>query len=50
MKADTGNRAGGGSIAPEQGSFDDDTIQYRVRHVVGSALIDPKFTFVSQGA
>ena len=50
VKADTGNRAGGGSIAPEQGSFDDDTIQYRVRHVVGAELIDPKFTFVSQGA
>lgn len=50
VKADTGNRAGGGQIAPEQGSFDDDTIQYRVRHVVGAALIDPKFTFVSQGA
>lgn len=50
VKADTGNRAGGGQVAPEQGSFDDDTIQYRVRHVVGAALIDPKFTFVSQGA
>lgn len=50
VKADTGARAGGGSIAPEQGSFDDDTIQYRVRHVVGSALIDPKFTFASNGA
>lgn len=50
VKADTGNRAGGGQIAPEQGSFDDDTIQYRARHVVGSALIDPTYTFVSTGA
>lgn len=50
VKADTGARAGGGSIAPEQGSFDDDTIQYRARHVVGAALIDPSFTFVSNGA
>lgn len=50
VKADTGNRAGGGTIAPEQGSFDDDTIQYRVRHVVGAAAVDPTFTFVSRGA
>lgn len=37
VKADTGNRLGGGNIRPEEGSFDDDTIQYRVRHVNGSA-------------
>lgn len=50
VKADTGNRAGGGTIAPEQGSFDDDTVQYRVRHVVGAAAVDPTFTYVSQGS
>lgn len=50
VKADTGNRAGGGTIAPEQGSFDDDTVQYRVRHVVGGAAVDPTFTYVSQGS
>lgn len=49
VKADTGVRPGGGSIAPEQGSFDDDTIQYRVRHVIGSSAADPTFTFVSRG-
>jgi len=37
VKADAGNRIGGGSIAPEEGSFDDDTVQYRVRHVTGSS-------------
>lgn len=50
VKADTGNRAGGGSIAPEEGSFDDDTIQYRVRHVIGASAGDPTFTFASRGA
>lgn len=50
VKADTGVRPGGGSISPEQGSFDDDTIQYRVRHVTGAAAVDPVFTFVSRGA
>ena len=50
VKADTGTRAGGGSIAPEQGSFDDDTVQYRARHVFGAAAVDPTFTFASTGA
>lgn len=37
VKSDAGNRPGGGAISPEEGSFDDDTIQFRVRHVMGSA-------------
>lgn len=49
VKNDQGSRAGGGLIPAEQGSFDDDTIQYRVRHVAGAALIDPLHTFVSTG-
>ena len=48
-KNDQGNRVGGGSIPVGEGSFDDDTIQYRVRHIVGAAAIDPTFTFVSRG-
>ncbi|MFC8732175.1 Mu-like prophage major head subunit gpT family protein [Luteimicrobium sp. NPDC057192] len=39
VKADTGNSVGGGAISPEDGSFDDDTIQYRVRHVTGAAAL-----------
>lgn len=50
VKADTGNRVGGGAIAPEDGSFDDDTIQYRVRHVLGSAHVDPIATYASNGS
>lgn len=49
-KADTGTRVGGGAIAPEEGSFDDDTIQYRVRHVTGSATVIPTETYVSTGS
>lgn len=41
VKRDQGDSVGGGSIAPEQGSFNDDTIWYRGRSVVG---IDPAFT------
>lgn len=48
-KADTGSRVGGGSIAPEEGSFDDDTVQYRVRHVTGAATVIPTETYVSVG-
>lgn len=47
VKADAGNRAGGGPVAPEDGGFDDDTIQYRVRHVLGGAVLEPIATYAS---
>jgi len=50
VKADQGTRLGGGSIAPEQGSFGDDTITYRGRHIVGAGTIDPLLTYVSTGS
>ena len=48
-KADGGNRLGGGQVPVEDGSFDDDTIWYRVRHIVGAAHGDPMFTWASDG-
>ena len=50
VKADTGSRVGGGSISPEEGSFDDDTITYRGRHIVGAGTLDPLLTYVSTGS
>lgn len=50
VKADTGSRVGGGAIAAEDGSFDDDTVQYRVRHVPGSSHVDPIATYASNGS
>lgn len=50
VKADQGNRAGGGLILPEEGSFDTDTIDYRVRHVTDAAPLFEKRTYVSLGA
>jgi len=50
VKADTGSRLGGGSIAPEEGSFNDDTITYRGRHIVGAGTLDPLYTYVSTGS
>lgn len=50
VKADTGQRVGGGLVPATEGSFDFDTIQYRVRHVLGSAHMDPIATYVSDGS
>lgn len=36
-KADGGQYAGGGAVPAEEGSFENDDVQYRVRHVVGGA-------------
>jgi hypothetical protein len=49
IKADAGNRLGGGAVDPTEGSFDDDSVAYRVRHVVGAATGDPLHTFASTG-
>ena len=49
MKSDGGSRVGGGEVAPTEGSFDIDDVQYRVRHVLGSATADPKGTMASDG-
>ena len=49
VKADTGSRIGGGSIPSEEGSFDIDDIQYRVRHVVGSTFNASTNSYASTG-
>lgn len=50
VKNDTGQRVGGGDIRPEEGSFDIDDIQYRVRHILGGATLEPIATASSTGA
>lgn len=50
VKADTGQRIGGGDISPLEGSFDIDDIQYRVRHICGHQMGDPTFTYFSYGS
>jgi hypothetical protein len=50
VKNDQGTAIGGGSISPEQGSFDDDTIQYRVRHIAGGAGLYDDAVYVGVGA
>lgn len=46
---DTGSNVGGGDISPFEGSFSHDDVQYRVRHFVGAAGIDPSPSMVSLG-
>lgn len=46
-KADQGRAIGGGDIVVNDGSFDDDTIWYRGRHIMGVAHGDPTLTYGS---
>jgi hypothetical protein len=46
---DTGSNIGGGDISPFEGSFSHDDVQYRVRHFVGAAGLDPSPSMVSNG-
>ncbi|MBO0826215.1 MAG: Mu-like prophage major head subunit gpT family protein [Streptosporangiales bacterium] len=49
VKADAGQMVGGGAIPAEEGSFDNDDIQYRVRHVLGGTTLDPIASYASDG-
>lgn len=50
VKADGGQRIGGGMVSPLEGSFEIDDIQFRGRHIVGAQTADPLFTYVSYGS
>lgn len=50
VKADTGSSLGGGNLPVEEGSFDDDTVTYRGRHIFGAGTLDPIATYASTGA
>ncbi|MFG2046143.1 Mu-like prophage major head subunit gpT family protein [Micromonospora sp. NPDC048935] len=49
VKSPNAMRVGGGPVAPEEGDFEHDAIQYRVRMVLGGTLMDPKSAVVSNG-
>lgn len=49
LKAPDAMRVGGGMVAPEEGDFIHDGIRYRVRHVFGGTLMDPKMAVASTG-
>jgi len=50
MKSSNTMIVGGASLVdPLQGSFDNDDIVYKMRHVLGGARLDPKLTVASSG-
>lgn len=49
VKSPNATRVGGGPVAAEEGDFDHDAVQYRVRMVVGGTLMDPKSAVSSNG-
>jgi hypothetical protein len=49
VKRDQGERPDGGAIGIEEGSFNDDTIWYRGRHITGGATLDTTFAYASIG-
>lgn len=49
VKNDQGRRVGGGDIPVEEGSFEFDTIDYRVRHVLGGGSVDANAAAYSEG-
>ena len=49
IKAPNAQRVGGGGVDALGGDFDTDSIQYKVRHIMGGTLMDPKMSVASQG-
>ncbi len=50
MKAPNQALVGGGLASNFDGDFDSDNIEYKVRHIFGGALIDPKAAVASNGS
>lgn len=48
--SNAGQSVNGGPLSPEEGSFESDTVDYRVRHIVGGAAGDSTFIYASDGA
>lgn len=49
MKASDAVRVAGGETSPLDGDFDTDSVQYKLRHVFGGTLLDPKSAVASEG-
>lgn len=49
VKAPNAMRIGGGTVPVEDGDFESDSIQHKVRHVIGGTLMDPKMAVASAG-
>src|SRR5690554_1593895 len=49
VHGDTGQYVGGSAVSPFEGSFDNDTIDYRVRYVAGGVMWSSDFSLISSG-
>ncbi|MEU8199284.1 Mu-like prophage major head subunit gpT family protein [Microbispora amethystogenes] len=49
MRAPNAVRVGGGAAAPEDGDFDTDSVEWKLRLVLGGTLMDPKSAVASPG-
>lgn len=49
MKASNQMIVGGGLTDPTMGDFETDAVEYKVRHIFGGTLLDPKLSLVSLG-
>jgi hypothetical protein len=49
VHGNTGNYVGGSAVSPFEGNIDNDTIDYRVRYVVGGILWDDTYIVYSEG-
>jgi len=49
MRASDMVTVGGGAVGPGEGSFEDDSIAYRVRHPYNACLCDPRGAWLSNG-
>lgn len=49
MKSPNAQRVGSGAVDPMFGDFDNDTIEYKIRHVLGGGLLNPKGAVASKG-
>jgi hypothetical protein len=49
LKSPNATRIGGGPVAAEDGDFETDGVNYKVRHVYGGSLIEPKAAVASPG-
>lgn len=50
VKAPNARRVGAGEVDPMAGDFDNDSINYKVRHVLGGTQMDPKMALASNGS
>lgn len=49
QKSPNAVRVGGGAVAPEDGDFDSDSVEWKIRHTLGGTLMDPKSAVASPG-